>query len=100
MKLKLNNSNYFIHGINLFLTALIVGVTVVNFSFITVLFCSIALFSFNLFYFIRSIAKRFHEESNVYEKELKKETNDPAKILSDIDLELERRRAAERFERN
>ena len=101
MKFKPDRLLLFFCGLNLFFSILIITVILLIFPAELIVLIAILLIILNFFLMVREIVIK--RKSGVVISDNypgTKETLDKSSILSDIDLELDRRRAAKKFERN
>ena len=100
MNFKNGNYVFFFLGINILISALIIFVYTSDFYTKCIPFVSVFLLIFNSYLLIQALKHRFKKKEVTRTEDLDKENLSPADILNDIDVELERRRAAKKFERN
>ena len=101
MKFKPDRLQLFFCGLNLLFSILIIAAILLNFQTGFMVSIAILLIILNLFLMVREIIIK--PKSGVVISDNypgTEETLDKSSILSDIDLELDRRRAAKKFERN
>jgi len=100
MNFKNGNNVFFFLGINILISALIIFVYTSDFYTKCIPFASVFLLIFNSYLLIQALKYRFKKTELTSTEDLDEGTLSPADILTDIDVELERRRAAKKFERN
>ena len=100
MNFKNGNIVFFFLGINILISALIIFVYTSNFYTKYIPFASVFLLIFNSYLLVQALKQRFKKTEITRTEDLDEGNLSPADILTDIDVELERRRAAKKIERN